>query len=883
MTMKSKKQSSVVLVYDRYYIKKPSSALQAVKKALYCTALTVCAMLFLTVEYDMPANLLAVAGTASLFTVFFCTVFSFVKKRFAIPAFVFFSGIIVLFNYESIWERVSYFTDRIHLRMNGAVFYTERYTFHTQAQLRGAYQPCADGVLLGVGICCCIFALITAACMFKKPFIFPSFFLLIILSAPVAAAAKMEFNFWIIPCAALYVGAISVSKTYSEGAAVKKGFFGSFRASAKKEERDFRNKADKSSFVKRASMNSIFYSKYLSSACWAAAIFTAAALILNNFTPVKEGFDYSRFYSLINSIGQSSGITSPFENGPVSQYFAAYGNGSSSLNIVSPGNGEQEILRVCSPDNSVYLRGDIGIDFTGSSWTSPIRHEPALWNSGNLDKIYRPAEMHILQSMVNGYAEFIRNNRNIIRLPDNSLITENSLSVDYLCQTDVVFLPAYTSEFGYFEDEMFDVYGDYVVRVNENFDKINTVKVNALMTTVNYVGDDRIKHLENFNYLCDVAEKYPMSGIFDIYFDKKGLYSDYANYVYNTYLKVPQNLQGEIRNYLYSSGLYSNVYKNGKVDIAESYKVAVEITDYLINNYDYSLDAKNDRLNPIMSFLNGSKSGHCALFASSMTLMMRELGVPARYCTGFVAPKTRIGQFAVLRSKNLHAWCEVFFDGIGWVTFDPTSSSVITAVETENNSSEEQSDSSESTVSDEESSESKIENSSNSDSSYESDDDSSSPEVSENDPDDNTDSEINFVPIILIALGVIIVGCAAAIIIVKFKKFDKQAKNALKTARYDANGEQLYLKIIAILNLCGYRQKFGEQPKKFFERADLHFKTKLSNNIELMMKLAFGKGDLTDEEVMQAALLLEELFNAADSQLVALGRVKLRKIILSRK
>ena len=100
-----------------------------------------------------------------------------------------------------------------------------------------------------------------------------------------------------------------------------------------------------------------------------------------------------------------------------------------------------------------------------------------------------------------------------------------------------------------------------------------------------------------------------------------------------------------------------------------------------MNNYTYSLDAKINMKNPILSFLNDVKSGHCALFASSMTLMLRELGIPARYCTGFVAPKTEGDNYAILRSKNLHAWCEAYFDEIGWVTFDPTSSSIANTVQ----------------------------------------------------------------------------------------------------------------------------------------------------------------------------------------------------------
>ena len=78
-----------------------------------------------------------------------------------------------------------------------------------------------------------------------------------------------------------------------------------------------------------------------------------------------------------------------------------------------------------------------------------------------------------------------------------------------------------------------------------------------------------------------------------------------------------------------------------------------------------------------MQFLNETKSGHCSLYATAMTLMLRRLGIPARYCTGYaVHPQTVSGNVKVLKQRDLHAWVEVYMDDFGWVTFDPTSADV---------------------------------------------------------------------------------------------------------------------------------------------------------------------------------------------------------------
>jgi hypothetical protein len=62
-------------------------------------------------------------------------------------------------------------------------------------------------------------------------------------------------------------------------------------------------------------------------------------------------------------------------------------------------------------------------------------------------------------------------------------------------------------------------------------------------------------------------------------------------------------------------------------------------------------------------------------YASAETLMLRSIGIPARMAVGFVE-----GEYDDLDEKytvvyeDSHAWPEVYFPGIGWVEFEPTSS-----------------------------------------------------------------------------------------------------------------------------------------------------------------------------------------------------------------
>jgi transglutaminase-like putative cysteine protease len=69
------------------------------------------------------------------------------------------------------------------------------------------------------------------------------------------------------------------------------------------------------------------------------------------------------------------------------------------------------------------------------------------------------------------------------------------------------------------------------------------------------------------------------------------------------------------------------------------------------------------------------KSGYCIHFASAMALMAREVGIPSRMVVGFLPgsrDSTGTGRDYIVSSSDLHAWPELYFEGIGWLRFEPT-------------------------------------------------------------------------------------------------------------------------------------------------------------------------------------------------------------------
>ena len=897
--MVTKKISDVVLVYDRYYSKKPKAAELTAQRVLLCCGIAVCATMFLLSEYQFPVNNLLAAAFCVAFSAVFSLIFIFVRKRFAIPAILGFAAILIFLNREEFYERFSYFTDALWLLIDGRFIGSRFLVEHDIALLVAENSEFCGGVMLGITLLIMLFSMLTAACMFTQPRIIPSFIVWIVLWSPVLVSEKFSFSWWLIPAVALYMGAFAMTLTHRDGLALKTGVGASYRVAAAKTERDYLKALGRNSYGKRTKMSSVYYSKYFSVALYAAAVFALLGVVSSIVFSNSRGIDYTKIYEFFTSIGEKS--KSPFDSGPVSEYFAKPTTGitkpTSGLSITSPGRSNQEILRVTNPGSApVYLRGDIGIDFKGNSWTSPVNSEPKEWKKNGLADYYRPVELRILQGLQDAHYEETR-----------KVVSPAYVTVDYLCESSVAFLPAYTEDFGYYDNDMFDIYGDFVARVDKSYGRMNVLHCTALIP--GYTGRENASPdvYKDFESAFRIANEWDVAAAADVFFGVEGAYDSYEKYVYDTYLGVPNDMKGMLEDYLETSGLGEIAQKlfeisdglgkyeadhrigfetdDGKRfmtsgDEDTRYQIATMISDYLNDNYTYSLDTDNGLDNIIDSFLNRTKSGHCALYATSMTLLLRELGIPARYCTGFVAPNNG-GVPTVLRSKNLHAWCEVYISGLGWVTFDPTSSSQNLGDGEGPDNSSDSSDGSSSTSSEPRSDPS------------ESSESSSRPDQSSEDMSGDSDQHgsdvpgdgqrVNVLPYILIILVMILIVSLAVAIIQRYKKFLASVQKALKRY-YKVNDAAAILdKIIAVLKVCGLSPGRGELPDKFYERAEKTFGCGISEYKDLLEAAAFGE-DISDElDCARLAGLLVALFNSAEKKLKFPKKTRLRLAILSKK
>jgi len=117
---------------------------------------------------------------------------------------------------------------------------------------------------------------------------------------------------------------------------------------------------------------------------------------------------------------------------------------------------------------------------------------------------------------------------------------------------------------------------------------------------------------------------------------------------------------------------------------ADENKTLLAVSGFFQKNFTYSLWQGKDKQatnneTPLARFLLTSRSGHCEYFATATVLLLRELGIPARYAVGYYVHEKSGGGY-VVRERDAHAWCLVWDKKTRtWTDFDTTPGSWIAA------------------------------------------------------------------------------------------------------------------------------------------------------------------------------------------------------------
>ncbi len=557
-------------------------------------------------------------------------------------------GFGMFFFNEEIREKLTYFFDYLMLKLDSRLLKTAGFVINKEASA----MQLEESSIFGLSLVGALIGFMFAVCCRTR---FHSFYTLLVFAAFAAPSFGAEiagYHSSMAVFAAFFFAFFAVRMGYElEG----KFFGGKENESAdyiKRSEKTYRRRRGAAILFRKLRGDIPRYMKYSPNAAVAFVVTGITALTIGYAVPQGTTFDYEEFFvqaqemgaDFVSRIEEEWGIdfgTSSAEN----EYFSYsdYGDNSGGIGISKPSDGAAPVLDVVLGRNDipVYLKGDIGVDFTGSSWTSvkDAYDTVPLWEqiSGFYpESMYEDARLYTSRAGYN---------------PDDFLPLQK-VSVTYRRRTAVTFQPLAVYEPDYKTSEYFDSFGDYILRTKSGTNYLNTIENLALTPRMEFSGLGSL--MSNIVYGGASGD------------DNTAAYGKYAESMYSS--------QGNAD----IAPLIEELYDMGYVeDWMFDVDKAKGICDYFRQNFSYSLSADNGEGDEVIgNFLYNTREGHCALFATSTVLALRELGVPARYVTGYVVAgdgeAVDGGYKYTLREKDLHAWVEVYIENIGWLPFDPT-------------------------------------------------------------------------------------------------------------------------------------------------------------------------------------------------------------------
>lgn len=599
--------------------------------------------------------------------------------------------------------------------------------------------------------------------------------------------------------------------------------------------------------------------------------------------------------------GWGTNLFSSFSSPTFDGFFSA---DSGSMNIsggLSPDGHHRTGVKVAEiiteNTDKIYLRGDVGYEFDGKSWKSIANIDySSIYSSG-----YYPVE-HVLDNYIPELQYFIAYSFISSDSSDyfyDSPMGFQAVKVNYARNINTVLFPGTPFIYTFRGNNNFTVKGDFVALANRG-------RINSMETGVLYPADIDYGYLSNvwFDYrMFDRGESFYNEcfyGNYDrapvSYDDYISMVSVYDSFVYDYYTSISPADSKTISDFL-DEFFYGRFSSDAIFGMSGPNRIAaaVIIRDYLLSGrYKYSLSADNfsDEYSPVYTFLNKTRAGHCAMYASTMCLAMRYLGVPARYVTGFAVG----GDGYVSRSdgeykyevtdSDLHAWVEIYVDNLGWIPFDPTpptfgsptiapsrtsgtSPAPVTTPDTTTNISE-------FTTAPTASEATTAVTTSGSSS------DTAASEVT-SDPEGSNGDNSHTVKIVLIVLG-----CALAVFAIVMSTagalggLDRKQRRLLKFFRSGAADKAVKTMLdfmLKLLLLRGIHRIKGETPEKFGIRVDntLGFSEVVSKAIPVFEKSEFDKNPVfTEEERETVYTCITELLDST------LGNMKSVKRLFTR-
>ncbi len=139
--------------------------------------------------------------------------------------------------------------------------------------------------------------------------------------------------------------------------------------------------------------------------------------------------------------------------------------------------------------------------------------------------------------------------------------------------------------------------------------------------------------------------------------------TDYPPFIRETYIPLPEDMPQRVH----------QLARELTASATNPYDKAVAIQDYL-RGIEYTLDIPPpppDR-DAVDYFLFDLERGYSQYFGSSMAVLLRSVGIPARPVMGYGPGEEIAFRQYLVRDLNRHGWTEVYLGEFGWIIFEPT-------------------------------------------------------------------------------------------------------------------------------------------------------------------------------------------------------------------
>ena len=134
---------------------------------------------------------------------------------------------------------------------------------------------------------------------------------------------------------------------------------------------------------------------------------------------------------------------------------------------------------------------------------------------------------------------------------------------------------------------------------------------------------------------------------------------------FEKYLQIPESVPPRVKE------LAERLTRNAPT----RYDKVKAIETWLAENFRYNLDSPvpPEGRDAVDFFLFDTDVGFCEQFAAATTIMLRSLGIPARFVAGYTTgTRNPFTGYYEIKNSDAHTWVDVWFPKYGWYEFDPT-------------------------------------------------------------------------------------------------------------------------------------------------------------------------------------------------------------------